>query len=273
MSGMEWRYEMRRDCQEIIPGLYLGPLESSKSLTKLQSLGITSVLILRAPHEEPFLRPRFPEELTYLILQVEDKEVENLIRIYPSVRGFLLSEMAKGGKVLVHDDGGISRAPAVVVMFIMEQRRMTYESAMAFVQSRRYCMHMNQGFVWQVKEFESIYNAEQTQSQMTIMGMATTKAAGMSNKGKGRAVASTSSSTAPNHPNLNQQAGDEMTIDSDILSHLDDDDEQDDSIAGRRSKKRRKKRRLSSSSSNGSSFERDMEIEDSTRRTGPSASP
>lgn len=35
------RYEMRRECQEIIPGLLLGPFQASKSLEVLNSLGVT----------------------------------------------------------------------------------------------------------------------------------------------------------------------------------------------------------------------------------------
>ena len=39
------RYEMRRQCQEILPRLYLGPLQASKSLETLQSLGITHMYV------------------------------------------------------------------------------------------------------------------------------------------------------------------------------------------------------------------------------------
>lgn len=35
------RYEMRRDCQEIIPGLLLGPYLVSRDLDKLRKLGIS----------------------------------------------------------------------------------------------------------------------------------------------------------------------------------------------------------------------------------------
>ena len=35
------RYEMRRDCQEIIPGLLLGPYLVSRDLEKLRKLGIS----------------------------------------------------------------------------------------------------------------------------------------------------------------------------------------------------------------------------------------
>lgn len=40
-----YRYEMRRDCQEIIPGLLLGPFQVSKSLETLQSLQITHMFV------------------------------------------------------------------------------------------------------------------------------------------------------------------------------------------------------------------------------------
>lgn len=36
---------MRRQCQEILPRLYLGPLQASKSLDTLLSLGITHVYV------------------------------------------------------------------------------------------------------------------------------------------------------------------------------------------------------------------------------------
>lgn len=38
-------YEMRRECQEIAPGLYLGPFQVSKELNKLQALSITHMCV------------------------------------------------------------------------------------------------------------------------------------------------------------------------------------------------------------------------------------
>jgi len=39
------RYEMRRDCQEIIPGLLLGPYLVSRDLDKLRKLGISHMYV------------------------------------------------------------------------------------------------------------------------------------------------------------------------------------------------------------------------------------
>lgn len=40
------RYDMRHECQEIIPGLLLGPFIVSKSLDTLKGLGITHMYVL-----------------------------------------------------------------------------------------------------------------------------------------------------------------------------------------------------------------------------------
>lgn len=47
------RYEMRRDCQEIIPGLLLGPFVVSKQLSRLQELGITHMYVCNAFARSP----------------------------------------------------------------------------------------------------------------------------------------------------------------------------------------------------------------------------
>jgi len=48
-SANDDRYEMRRECQEILPGLILGPLQAAKSLDILRGLGVTHVYVLRSP--------------------------------------------------------------------------------------------------------------------------------------------------------------------------------------------------------------------------------
>lgn len=35
------RYEMRREAQEIIPGVFLGPIQASTNMNRLKSMGIT----------------------------------------------------------------------------------------------------------------------------------------------------------------------------------------------------------------------------------------
>lgn len=158
-SDIEWRYEMRRECQEILPNLFLGPFSASKSLEGLKALGVTHIVCLRDPKEAFSVRARFPDYFQYLTLDVVDNEEQNLIRIFPSAKDFIYRALAGGGRVLVHCNGGISISPSFVVMFVMQHYRLGWEDALHLVQNRRYCISPNGGFMTQLKEYEAIYRA------------------------------------------------------------------------------------------------------------------
>ncbi|KAH9942911.1 protein-tyrosine phosphatase-like protein [Amylocystis lapponica] len=158
-GDVEWTYEMRRQCQEILPNLLLGPLQASKSLQTLQSLGVTHIVCIRDAKEGFAVRPRFPEHFQYMVLDVEDTEEQNLIRLFPQAKQFIDAAITQGGRVLVHCNGGISLSPAFVVMYVMQHYQLSWEDALHLVQNRRYCISPNGGFMTQIKEYESIYKA------------------------------------------------------------------------------------------------------------------
>jgi len=150
---------MRRECQQILPGLLLGPFVASKSLQTLRSLNISHIVCIRDAKEAFSVKPRFPEHFTYLTLDVEDNEEQNLIRLFPGAKQFIDTAIAQGGRVLVHCNGGISLSPAFVVMFVMQHYQLSWEDALHMVQNRRYCISPNGGFLTQIKEYEAIYKA------------------------------------------------------------------------------------------------------------------
>lgn len=47
----DWRYEMRREAQEILPNLLIGPYQSSRSLDYMKSLRLTHVLCIQEARE------------------------------------------------------------------------------------------------------------------------------------------------------------------------------------------------------------------------------
>lgn len=112
MTTVQFRYEMRRECQEILPGLLLGPFVASKSLETLTGLKVSHMYVvgshlrqffatvtsiwrvnlssclfsvcIRDAKEAFSVRPRFPEHFNYMVLDVEDNEEQNLIRLFPA---------------------------------------------------------------------------------------------------------------------------------------------------------------------------------------------
>ncbi|XP_011053464.1 PREDICTED: serine/threonine/tyrosine-interacting protein-like isoform X2 [Acromyrmex echinatior] len=78
----EWTYTMRRNMQEVVPGVFLGPY-SAASRSKLQSLldhGITHIVCVRHAIEANLIKPNFPNSFKYLVLEIADTITENIIQ-------------------------------------------------------------------------------------------------------------------------------------------------------------------------------------------------
>ncbi|CAG8463544.1 8889_t:CDS:2 [Paraglomus occultum] len=160
---LDWKYEMRRQMQEILPGLFLGPYSYSKEFNQLKANGITHIVSIRDASEKRIIRPRFPEHFLYFEIEVSDSPNERLIPHFPAAKQFIDEALNSGGRVFVHCNGGISRSPAFVVAYVMETAKMDYQCAYTFVQNRRFCMNPNEGFKVQLKEYEPIYSARDQQ--------------------------------------------------------------------------------------------------------------
>ncbi|KAL4630379.1 serine/threonine/tyrosine-interacting protein-like [Arapaima gigas] len=166
---LDWAYPMRREMQEILPGLFLGPYSAAmkSKLHVLEKRGITHIVCIRQDIEANFIKPNFPEEFRYLVLDIADNPVENIIRFFPVTKEFIDGSLHNGGKVLVHGNAGISRSAALVIAYLMETFGVKYREAFSHVQERRFCINPNVGFVHQLQEYEAIYLARLTIKMMS----------------------------------------------------------------------------------------------------------
>ncbi|CAN0251691.1 unnamed protein product [Lampetra fluviatilis] len=149
----DWTYTMRRDMQEILPGLYLGPFSAAmrSKWPILESRGITHIVCVRQDIEANFIKPNFPDCVRYLVLNIADSPVDNIIRYFPMTKDFIDGCLQSGGKVLVHGNAGISRSAALVIAYIMETFGLKYRDAFVYLQQRRFCINPNVGFVNQLQ--------------------------------------------------------------------------------------------------------------------------
>uniref|UniRef100_A0A7M4EZ75 Serine/threonine/tyrosine interacting protein n=1 Tax=Crocodylus porosus TaxID=8502 RepID=A0A7M4EZ75_CROPO len=150
----DWTYPMRREMQEILPGLFLGPYSSAmkSKLSTLQKHGITHVICIRQNIEANFIKPNFQQMFRYLVLDIADNPVENIIRFFPTTKEFIDGSLQTG--VEMSDCSGV---------FFPSSLR----DAFTYVQERRFCINPNAGFVHQLQEYEAIYLAKLTIQMMT----------------------------------------------------------------------------------------------------------
>jgi len=176
-NAVEWEYGMRREMQEIIPNIFLGPYACAmkKKLAYLQEHHITHIVCVRQTQEAHFVRANFPQHFTYLVVDLSDGNTESIIPHFPQVRDFLKAALAAGGKVLMHGNAGISRGGALLVSFMMEQYGLAYTDALRLIQLRRFCVSPNEGFQAQLLEYEPIYQAAAMAAQGQLQRQARPK--------------------------------------------------------------------------------------------------
>ncbi|KAG4101999.1 phosphatases II [Neocallimastix lanati (nom. inval.)] len=155
-----WKYEMRREMQEIIPGLFLGPFYCAKNLKLLQDNKITHILCINDVKEEKIVKPYFKGQFIYLIINASDNPLEILIPNFTKVKNFINNALYTKGKILIHSNVGISRSPAFVIAYLMETKNISYNEAFKLVKSKRFCIKPNMGFELQLKEYEPIFKAK-----------------------------------------------------------------------------------------------------------------
>lgn len=157
----EWTYTNRRTMQEIIPGLFLGPYGAAtrSSLEKMQTAGLTHVVCVRSNVEAHLIRANHMDHFQYLLVQMDDSPLESIIPHVKTVATFIDNCLHSGGKVLVHGNAGMCRSAALVIGYIMEKYGVTFKRADKYVQTKRFCIALNEVFRRQLLEYEPIYKA------------------------------------------------------------------------------------------------------------------
>jgi protein-tyrosine phosphatase len=147
------------DCQEIVPGLFLGSARASKDKEGLQKLGIKKIVNIAG-------KQHYPGHFEYLKAHFPDNEETNFEPFLKDIFSFIetslqgecrvchVTSLSGGQHVLVHCSGGVSRSPSVVMAFLIACRDMTYEEAFRLVKEKRRGIKPGLGFVEQLRQLE-----------------------------------------------------------------------------------------------------------------------
>jgi dual specificity phosphatase 12 len=101
--------------------LYLGNLQAAQDLQLLKREGITHILQVAGG-----IKPMFPKDFKYKVIDVADQSSINLIRHFPACISFIREGLARGG-ILVHCYAGVSRSSSMVIAYLMQDKNMTFQ--------------------------------------------------------------------------------------------------------------------------------------------------
>ncbi|KAL8263241.1 hypothetical protein R6Q59_024590 [Mikania micrantha] len=136
---------------QIEEGLYLGSVGAANNKTLLKSLNITHILTVASS-----LPPAYPNDFTYKVVDVPDKEDVILHSSLMNALSLLTEAKIMGG-VLVHCFVGRSRSVTIVAAYLMKKHRMGSSEALNLVKSKRSVAAPNSGFMLQLQSYEKCF--------------------------------------------------------------------------------------------------------------------
>lgn len=125
--------------------LYLGSYIHATNEDLLDELNIRYVLTALRVCGNYYGERRFHKKV-----QLEDTETQSLSTVLSECMDFIGSSLREGN-VLVHCAAGISRSASLVIAYLIMTRKITYEEALKYVQTRRSIVQPNENFEKQLK--------------------------------------------------------------------------------------------------------------------------
>jgi len=137
----------RNAMDEIIPGLWIGDLESALNSNTLKAHKIDSICSIIQGDLV------INEEFERLQIPLEDNEFANALTHFPKCLSWLKERLDRRRRVLVHCQAGQSRSPTFVVAYLMWTQDLDVSTALRKVRLIRPASCPNDGFLKQLNFF------------------------------------------------------------------------------------------------------------------------
>lgn len=169
---VDWNYSMRRDAQEILPSLYLGPSSALRDLDYLSVTGFTLLLGIRSRQSAQARLVSGQSQANLLGIEADSVDVmdsQELIAALPRAIRLIndhISSPSPGDagfspkKVFVFCESGNERSAIVVMAYLMVMFNLDLATATSVVQQRRFSISIDDKMRHLMSNFESILAAK-----------------------------------------------------------------------------------------------------------------
>lgn len=137
-------------CSRVTDFLFVGSENVARQKELLLQHGITHVVNCSGVTSPNFYEDTF----NYKTLKLNDSPKEDVLQLFKEVVAYINEAVAKGGRVFIHCQRGVSRGPTIALSYLMWQRNLSYEEAYPLLKSARSVCCPNPGFVFQLLEWE-----------------------------------------------------------------------------------------------------------------------
>lgn len=124
---------------EVVDGLFMGDSVSSRNRQLLSDRGIKVVFNLCAHR---CVSP-FADELTYHDYLLQDSQDFEIAVYFEEITGLIHHHLGRGEPIFVHCQKGLSRAPTLVMAFLIRFHGMDYDSALDLLRQKSEISSLN----------------------------------------------------------------------------------------------------------------------------------
>ena len=139
------------DATRVLDYLYLGNEQNAVDKTLQKDLGITHVI--NCCESDCRKSYAIPKTIKYMGFSAKDDLTYDIMQHFEAVQTFIEDARKSGGKVLIHCVYGSNRSGALVVGYLMVQKKLGPISAAMYVKERRGVVLTNDKFQEQVVKF------------------------------------------------------------------------------------------------------------------------
>ncbi|XP_074551357.1 dual specificity protein phosphatase 19-like [Halichoeres trimaculatus] len=132
------------------PYLLLGSQDAAHDFGTLRKHKVSHILNVAFGVENVF-----PDLFIYKTVSIMDHPDADVLLHMKECCDFIQQARNEKGVVLVHCNAGVSRAPAVVIGYLMSCDGQSFDSALSMVKSARPASSPNRGFVEQLRNFKT----------------------------------------------------------------------------------------------------------------------
>lgn len=134
---------------KILPWLYIGQWESAENLDLLLKYNITH--ILNVSQEIPNLHKA---HFVYMTIPLKDHSEQNCAKYFEPAYEFIERCENNKGVLFVHCNAGVSRAPTMVIQYLVKAKRIPLGDAFNYIVACRPSVSPNHGFLFQLAQLE-----------------------------------------------------------------------------------------------------------------------
>ena len=138
-------------CVCAVAGLFLGGMEGALDAKELKRRGITHVV--NAANYDAYPRCYHKGEFQYMILSCGDVATEDISQHFHKTNWYIAEALKQGGAVYVHCYAGVSRAPTLVMAYLMGHAGLSLRQALSECVRARPQVRPNPGFIRQLEVY------------------------------------------------------------------------------------------------------------------------